>query len=316
MLSAMAVLGALPMFAAAAGSVPETFPKLPEGDTGIAAHYPGDQGIESDPAVVFADDFESYSSVADLRRKWDVLIHEGNLSISDETDHGLSGARSLLLSIPQQTAPLATGVNKVLSETLEVLFLRWYQKFDGGWMVPGGSVHNGGSISAKFGATPGIRADGRNKFLVNFESENATGDAPGLLNVYVYWPEQGDKWGDHFYPSGKVFPFSVARSGVRTFGEHFEARRDLSPQLGRWYCYEYMVKANTPGQRDGRIAMWVDGTLIADFPNLRLRDVKDLKIDRFGLGVYIANNTGRGNRMWHDNVVAATSYIGPVAPLK
>ena len=31
--------------------------ELSEGD-GLAAKYPGDQGIEEDPAVVFADDFE------------------------------------------------------------------------------------------------------------------------------------------------------------------------------------------------------------------------------------------------------------------
>ena len=32
-------------------------PELPEGD-GIAAKYPGDQGIEGDPEVVLADGFE------------------------------------------------------------------------------------------------------------------------------------------------------------------------------------------------------------------------------------------------------------------
>jgi hypothetical protein len=32
---------------------------LPQGDNGIAARYPGDEGIEQDPAVVFHDDFES-----------------------------------------------------------------------------------------------------------------------------------------------------------------------------------------------------------------------------------------------------------------
>jgi hypothetical protein len=47
-----------------------------------------------------------------------------------------------------------------------------------------------------------------------------------------------------------------------------------------------------------------------------LRDVPDLKIDRFGLGLYIAHNTKRENQKWHDNVVAATSYIGPVAPAR
>ena len=37
---------------------------------GIAARYPGDNNIASDPDVIFADDFESYSSANDLTRKW------------------------------------------------------------------------------------------------------------------------------------------------------------------------------------------------------------------------------------------------------
>jgi hypothetical protein len=72
------------------------------------------------------------------------------------------------------------------------------------------------------------------------------------------------------------------------------------------------VKANTPGQRDGRIAFWLDGQLIADFPNLRLRDTTALKIDRFTLDLHVLNNNLAAARKWYDNVVAATSYIGPM----
>jgi hypothetical protein len=320
MLTAVAFLVALLFLAAVSGIATETFPRLPEGHAGIAARYPGDKGIGRDPAVVVADDFEDYSSVGDLRARWDVLIHQEHIRLAEATGTGFGGAKSLLLSMPRQDAPLAIGIDKLPTTAPDVLFLRWYQKFDGGWLVPGGSVHNGGSMSSQYfpqgRATPGIRADGRNKFLVSFENENSIGHSPGLMNAYVYWPEQGDRWGDHFYPSGTVIPFSHTRSGAATFGEHFRARPDFSPALDRWYCYEFMVKANTPGYRDGRIAMWVDGALIADFPNLRLRDVPDLKIDRFGLGLYIANNTRRENQKWHDNVVAATSYIGPVAPAR
>jgi hypothetical protein len=95
------------------------------------------------------------------------------------------------------------------------------------------------------------------------------------------------------------------------FGPHFVPRPDFVPERGRWYCFEYMLRTNTPGQRDGRIACWVDGKLIADFPNLRLRDIEELKIDRIGLCFYIADNRLRENRKWHDDVVAATTYIGP-----
>ncbi len=128
-----------------------------------------------------------------------------------------------MLAIPQREAPLATGVSKLLAHTEDVLFLRWYEKFDDGWFVPEGSVHNGGSISSKYfdhgRATPGVRADGRNTFLVNFENENPTGDAPGFITVHVYWPEQGQQMrGDHFYPSGTgaaVIRDAVGRGHIR-----------------------------------------------------------------------------------------------------
>ncbi|HEY1764642.1 MAG TPA: hypothetical protein VGF85_06940 [Opitutaceae bacterium] len=294
--------------------------QLPEGDAGIASRYPKDTDIEKAPEVIFADNFEGYASVPDLRKKWDVLINDSNLAIADspETTHGRG--KSLQLSIPKRDTPLATGVAKLLTHTQNVLFLRWYVKFDRGWFIPTASVHNGGTMSSRYfdngRATPGVRADGRNKFLVSFENENSVGEAPGHMNVYIYWPEQGSQWGDHFFPSGYVLPHSDSRSGQATFGSHFQSRKDFSPQLDRWYCYEYMVEANTPGQRDGRVALWVDGKLIADFPNLRLRDVSSLEIDRFGLDLYVAKNTARQNRKWIDDVVAATSYIGPMSGSK
>jgi hypothetical protein len=318
-MQAVAILVALPLLAAATNASAEKLEQLPEGNVGIAVKYPGDKGIDKAPAVLFAEDFEHCSSVADLRPKWDVLINQTNLAIADDADNKTGRGKSLSMTIPKQDIPLDTGVAKLLPDAQTVLFLRWYEKFDAGWMVPGGSVHNGATISSKYydhgRATPGIRADGHNKFLVNFENENSTGDAPGNMNAYVYWPEQAERWGDHFFSSGRVLPSSEKRSGEATFGKQFEARPDFSPLVDRWYCYEYMVKANTPGKRDGRIAMWVDGRLIADFPNLRLRDVAALEIDRFGFDVYIAKNTMRPNRKWIDDVVAATSYIGPmVAP--
>ena len=78
--------------------------------------------------------------------------------------------------------------------------------------------------------------------------------------------------------------------------------------------YELMIKANTPGERDGRITIWFDGVLAADFGNLRLRDIDSLKIDRFGVGFHIHSNPGGLTKKWYDNVVAASSYIGPMVP--
>ena len=73
-----------------------------------------------------------------------------------------------------------------------------------------------------------------------------------------------------------------------------------------------MVEANTPGKRDGRVAFWVDGKLAGDFPNLRLRSVATLKANYV---VIVSYSSGRHENVthWYDDVVAATSYIGPQA---
>ena len=95
------------------------------------------------------------------------------------------------------------------------------------------------------------------------------------------------------------------------FGPQFVSRPNIAPPLGVWHCYEFMVKANTPGLRDGRIAAWIDGNLVADFPNLRLRDVNTLKMNEFSISMH-AYHCANDTHKWVDNVVVATSYIGPL----
>jgi len=284
------------------------------GDRGIAARYPGDVGIANDPAVIFADDFESYAKPADLKQKWDNFYQPAGTRLATEPENVFAGRQALEFTSPAQAAELSNATDKRVSPELDVLYLRYYAKFQAPYDVIGSS-HNGSSISAHYfdgnRATPGVRADGTNKFLVNLE--NWRGDAatasPGLLNVYVYHPGQRDRYGDHFLPTGLVLPNT---SLPFDFGPDFVSRPDIIPELGRWYCYEYMVKANTPGKRDGRITFWLDGVLIADFQNLRLRDVPELKIDRFQLCFHIGTNPKGETKKWYDNVVAAKSYIGPI----
>jgi len=287
---------------------------LPEGNQGIAARYPGDRGIEADPAVLFHDDFES----GDLRGKWDNSFQKADIRIAEEPENVHGGKRALEFTVPRQQAELSNGVVKDLKDGKDVVYMRYYSKFEKGFDQTASS-HNGGILNALAPgvpySTPGVRADGRSKFIVSLE--NWRGDAatasPGWLNVYCYHPEQRSEYGDHFFPSGKVLPYS-ARPG--DFGADFVARPDIIPELGRWYCLELMVRANAAGRRDGRIACWLDGRLVADFPNLRLRDVDTLKINSASLCLHIRSNAIRENKKWYDDVVVATAYIGPVAAAK
>jgi hypothetical protein len=281
---------------------------------GIAARHPGDVGIGADPAVIFADDFEGYAQSSDLNKRWDAVYQNQYVRIATEANNVYAGKQALEFTLPQQNAELSDATDKVLSPEHDVLFLRYYGKFQPPYDVIGSS-HNGSSISAHYFingmATPGVPANGTNKFLANLEDwrGDAATQSPGPLNIYIYHPEQRSMWGDHFFPTGIVLPYSAM---AYSFGPDFVKRPDVTPELDRWYCYEYMVKANTPGQRDGRITFWLDGALVADFPNLRLRDIDTLKIDRFGLSFHIGSNPNGETKKWYDNVVAATSYIGPV----
>ncbi len=282
---------------------------LPEGDTGLAARYPRDRGIGRDAAVLFHDDFES----GEPSDRWDMAYHRRNIRLTDAKEDVKSGRRSLEFSVPQGPEEVSNELVKQLGDGRDVVFLRYYSKYDPAFDQVGSS-HNGALLAAiapgvPF-ATPGVRAGGTNKFSASLESWRGESEkpSPGQLNIYCYHPGQRSEYGDHFFPTGRVLPFSTLPG---SFGAGFDSRPDVVPALGRWACYELMVRANSAGKSDGQIACWLDGKLIADFPGLRLRDTDSLKINRAGIGLHIRSNPTRANRKWYDDVVIATSYIGP-----
>jgi hypothetical protein len=164
---------------------------------GIAQGYPGDEGIEGHPDVIFADDFETYENASELWDRWDNTFQEAQTRIATESGNVYAGNQALEFTMPQGDTELSNAVQKVLTTELDALYLRWYSKFEANNDIVASS-HNGGGMSAQYfngnQATPGIPADGTNKFLVEFEhwrGEAAT-QSPGLMNLYVYHPLQRD----------------------------------------------------------------------------------------------------------------------------
>jgi hypothetical protein len=251
-------------------------------DLGIAARYPEDKNIASDPAVIFADDFESYTSPSQLTTKWDGAYQLPNIRIATEAGNCFSGSKSLEFSLPISTAEVSNSLKKRLSPEQDTVFLRAYTKFDAEYSV-NTSNHNGLRLSAKYPG-PGIipPADGTGFFLFllqnNILGTTLAGETPpGYSHLYVYWPGQRSAFGDHWYPDGMVKPVA---SGIGNQGDwlafpnqypDFTPMPNFLPQRNRWYCYELMVRANTPGQRDGEVKYWIDGNLVSDFPNLNIR---------------------------------------------
>lgn len=280
-------------------------PALPEGSTGISQLHPNDANIEAHPDVLFADDFEAYSTVSQLTGSgnFDNYYQESNLAI--DSSIYFNGSQALRMRMPSTGSEVSNAIVRDLSSEYDALFMRVYTRFQPDY---GGvnSAHNGLRISGNYNG-PGQRPDGTDFFLVNIENSKwGSEPEPGYTHAYVYHPEQDDIYGEHWYSDGRV------TNGSQAFGPQFVARPNIAPRRGEWICYEVLVQLNTPGIRDGRVAVWQDGVLIADWMGVRFRDVSSVKIDQIQL-----ENGGQGssqrNDKWYDNLVIATSYIGPMS---
>lgn len=286
-------------------------PTLPSGNTGIASRFVGDANINTDSAVLFSDGFESYTSTSQLTSSgnWSAHYQASNTSITNSAANVFSGTRALQFQLPATSSEIANAVTKNLSSTHDTVFVRVYQKFETGFAVPQGG-HNGIRISAGNYPGPGIVPNGSNFFVAVLQNVPYYSEpTPGYTASYTYHPEQRSQWGDLFYPDGKILPYD---KNPGNFGPDFVPRPNFIPEHNRWYCLEFMMQANTPGQRDGRLAAWIDGALIADWQNLRFRDTSGVKINHVELELHGQSNPTL-TRKWYDNVVIATSYIGPMA---
>lgn len=143
--------------------------------------------------------------------------------------------------------------------------------------------------------------------LSPLHSWNPSGNtnSPGWVYNYCYHMDQDSGWGDVLLSTGPL-------NGSDKLGPDFVPRPNMTPPLDRWVCYELMVHCNTPGSRDGRVGIWVDGNLVIDHPNLRFRSIEGI-ISRFvNLGVY-SSEVRSNQTVWYDDVVVATNYIGPIS---
>lgn len=307
--------------------------KLPQG-YGLSAKYPKDKEIERDPAVLFADDFEE-GDLPEVVRRWSEASNKNNkvLAFSRDVPRASGGKRSI-----QMTSTLGqdTGghLYKRLAKGVDRAYLRFYVKFApdaeyihhfvtlGGYN-PATSYPQGGA---------GERPRGDDRVTIGIEPYGDYGKypPPGRWNFYAYWHEMkisgdGKYWGNGLSPAD---PAPVPKN--------------------RWQCVEMMVKMNsTPQNSDGEMALWLDGKLAGYFgPGARrgpwtgmgytlvktggepvggfnFRTSNDLKINFLWLMHYVTENAARQNRranpnpvnrVWFDDVVLATSYIGPISP--
>ena len=303
----------------------------PAAGAGIAAKYPGDRGIERDPHVLFAEDFATGSLNEVIKRWTDGSSDKAILALRDDAPAGSSSKRSL-----QVTATFGKNTGgflyKRLPRAVDQAFLRFYVKFAPDADYIHHFMHIGGynppTPYAQGGAGQRPRGDERITVGIEPTGNHGRDPAPGEWNFYAYWHEMkisadGKYWGNAISPKE---PLLVPRD--------------------RWQCVEVMLKLNSaPEKADGELALWLDGkpamsirkgTPRADwtglgfhvleeggapFEGFRWRTSPDLKINFLWLLHYVTENSARANnvanphpinRVWFDNIVVSTEYIGPI----
>ena len=279
-------------------------PALPQG-MGLAAAYPNDSGLAANANVIFVDGFENYTSLSQLTGSGNYTNYYQGSNLAFDTSTFFGGTKALRISMPATGNEVSNAVMKRLSPSRDVLFMRVYTRFQDNYAGLN-SAHNGVRISGNY-TGPGRRPNGTDFFSVSIENSKWGSEAePGYSHAYVYHPEQDDVYGEHWFSDG------TTSNGAQSFGQYFVARPKAVAPRGVWLCFEVLVQMNTPGSRNGRVAVWQNGTLIADWQSVRFRDVNTVKIDEINF-----ENGGQGstqrNDKWYDNLVLATQYIGPIA---
>jgi len=290
---------------------------------GLAEKYPGDVGIESDPNVVFVENFEE-GSLAGVLSRWESVQKSDIMSLVTDTPPLSSGSHSILLAHVEGED--SGYLYRRLLPGYDQLYLRFYVKFGTDCHSIHHFVHMGGynpSTSWPQGGA-GSRPVGNERFTTGVEPMGST----WRWDFYSYWmemrgnPNPGTYWGNDFINDD-----------------------NLTAVKGEWVCVELMMKMNYPTtERNGEQAIWINGQLwqengqitshlgegfpkgywvwdswhpdpsSAPFEGYRWRSVEALKLNFLWMLAYITTSTDPGhiNKVWFDDIVVAKEYIGPI----
>jgi hypothetical protein len=145
------------------------------------------------------------------------------------------------------------------------------------------------------------------------------GELPGQPFFYTYHPEMNCDPGDTCanYADPQMICDGCAAKGLPCengleccWGENLDIDdTSLSLVADTWYAMETMVVANTPGQADGEMSLWVDGVLVGHHDAIRWRDDPALLLNHFIVWNYYPE-TEIPHSIWFDDLVISTEPIG------
>ncbi len=299
----------------------------------LSAKYPGDVGMDKDPAIVWMENFEE-GSVTAVTARYDDKSNAPGMSLAADVPTKSSGKSSMKMTSNGDTAN-ATDVYKSFSKGYDEWYVRWYAKYQTGSVM---WHHTGNWFGGYNPATPyanpqaGLKPNGADRFSISIEPVFDVGTGAARFDTYDYWTQM-HSWMD--VPSGSTAyygnalvhqnAFKVGEGNFSCLEVHIKLNTDVSSGAGAvleiWHD-DQLVQSFTDAGPKG---YWIkdkfcpqgdDGTECTDYPapfdtilNLQERSTASLQLNYFWPQNYI---TQAGTTAWveYDDMVIATSRVG------
>lgn len=280
---------------------------------GLARGFPADRGIHTHPDVLFADAFDTAPSpMWSPNERTTVHVVQGDPERRFEPLHG--GA--LRVVVPRgQNLGLDWRYKLALrhGQEPEELYFRYALRFAPDWL----RASDGGKLPG-FAATYGKAAWGGRPWdgQVGWSMRGSYGNAPLGPS-----PGAAAATAAQHPAAGKVMlgTYAYHSKADRTYGEGLPWAGGRLAGLvppNRWVSVEQHLKLNTPGREDGVLRVWVDGVLVLQREDLRIRDRPAIRIEEIWMNVYHGGTAPAPAdlTLYLDQVVIARRYIGPFVP--
>jgi hypothetical protein len=236
--------------------------------------------------TVFFEGFESNTFSV-----WDDQGRAENQSIVTNEAH--SGARSIRFSFPLNGE--GGWLTKFFMPGYDSLHVSMWVKLQAGWAGDTKLVSFTGSRTDNQWSAIGTAGDcptGTDFFVSALTMD---GPATRFYTYHPAMPREGDNvtcWG------------SSGASGAEG-ADYFEP---TALGAGTWHKVELWVRLNTPGQSNGVMRYWVDGTLRGEWTNISLRTSSILRLN--GATVTASRGDGPAQSMWVDDVLVTRQRPG------
>jgi hypothetical protein len=307
------------------------------GEAGIAADYPGDKGIERDPRVIFVENFEEPSLDA-LKNRFESVKNAEIMSFSPIVPPGSGGQRSLLLT---HVGGKGDGghLYRRLKPGYEKLHARFYVQFD----PDCAPIHHfGTNIGGYHPATAwpqggaGERPGGDKAFTVGIEPFGKS----WVWDYYAYWcemrgsPPKGQTWGNSFIRDPRL---KVERGRwicvelMMKMNDPADSNGEMALWIdgkqvshlgkdfpkGKWVYDKFIPGEGGEGVRWNEAQGAPERFEVSQggqpFEGFRWRTAKQLNLNYLWVYLYLTQApAGHVSRVWFDDIVVATDYIGPV----